>query len=74
LIRRHVREDSSTLVEVLAPAWQCKRRTVWDHMLRVTRPLSPWHIARACEALKLLPEDRLELMRQGAKEAGWKIE
>jgi hypothetical protein len=50
-----------------------KPRAVWDRFMRKNQPLSPWHIDRACEELKLLPEERHELMLQGARECGWDV-
>jgi hypothetical protein len=74
ILRRHARLQGLTLPQAFQAAWDMdKPRAVWDRFMRKNQPLSPWHIDRACEELKLLPEERHELMLQGARECGWDV-
>ena len=74
MIRKHL-YDSRVTQGSLSAAWHCKPETVKTIMARrKARPMSSQYIDAFVEFLKLDDFDATELHRQGAREAGYKID
>lgn len=74
MIRKHL-YDSGTTQGSLAVPWNCKPETVKTIMARrKPRPMSSQYIDALVEFLRLDEFDATELHRQGAREAGYKID